>query len=78
MHPRRPISMGQAKYSVRDEQSHSTQLISSSSPLMLHFPTPLFPRTPSQVVRSVPTLALKPPRRNSCPCRGTDLISLSR
>ena len=45
--------------------SCSAQVLSSSSPLLLHFPTSLFPRTLSQAVWSVPTLALKSPRRNS-------------
>ena len=47
--------------------SCSTQVLSSNSPLLLHFPTPFFPRTPSQVTWSVSTLALKFPRRNSFP-----------
>jgi len=39
VHPRRPISMGQAEYNVREEQI----MFSSSIPLLLHFPTPFFP-----------------------------------
>ncbi len=37
----------------------------SSRPLLLQFPTPCFPITPSQAVLSEPTLALKSPRMMS-------------
>ena len=36
--------------------SCSAQVLSSSSPLLLCFPTPFFPRTPSQVMWSVPII----------------------
>ena len=43
--------------------SCSAHFLKRRSPLLLHFPTPSDPITPSQVWWSVPTLALKSPRR---------------
>ena len=42
--------------------SCSAHFLKRRSPLLLHFPTPSDPITPSQVWWSVPTLALKSPR----------------
>ena len=78
MHPARPILIGRRNTVFVLGNSCSAQVHSSSSLLLLPFPTSFFPRKPSQVVRSVPTLALKSHRRNSFSCRGTDLTSLSR
>ena len=50
--------------------SCSAHFIKRKSPLLLHFPTPSDPITPSQVWWSVPTLALKSPRRMSLSVRG--------
>ena len=45
--------------------SCTAHFLKRRSPLLLHFPTPSDPITPSQVWWSVPTLALKSPRRMS-------------
>ena len=46
--------------------------------MLLHFLTPSDPITPSQVWWSVPTLALKSPRRMSLSVRGAAEITESR
>ena len=48
-----------------DKISCSAHFLRSKRPLLLHFPTPSGPITPSQVWWPVPTLALKSPRRIS-------------
>ena len=94
VHPRRPISMGQAEYSARDEHFMFCAAVdhccSRPSAAVDHCCS-----RPSAAVdhcccffrhrfflghppRSMPTLALKSVRWNSLSCRGTDLINLSR
>ena len=59
-------------------KSCSAHVLRSRRPLLLHLPTPSEPITPSQVWRSVPTLALKLPKRMSLTVRGVAEIILSR
>ena len=49
--------------------SCSAHFLKRRSPLLLHFPTPSDLITPSQVWWSVPTLALKSPKRMSLSVR---------
>ena len=51
-------------------KSCSAHFLRSRRPLLLHLPTTSEPITPSQVWRSIPTLALKSPRRMSLSVRG--------
>ena len=46
--------------------SYCAHFLKRRRPLLLYFPTPSAPITPSQVWWSVPSLALKSPRRMSC------------
>ena len=59
-------------------KSCSAHLLRSMRPLLLHFPTPYEPITPSQVWWSVLTLALKSPKRISLSVRGVTEIILSK
>ena len=55
----------------------SAYFLRSSRPLSLTLPTPCLPRTPSQLLWSFPTLALKSPRMISLSLGGVDLITWS-
>ena len=67
MHPRLAevvfLRAGRRKTVLMISNSCSAHFLKRRSPLLLHFPTPSDPITPSQVWWSVPTLALKSPRR---------------
>ena len=62
--------LGRRKTVLVIRRSCSAHFLRSKRPLLLHFPTPSGPITPSQVWWSVPTLALKSPRRISLSVRG--------
>ena len=59
-------------------KSCSAHFLRSRRPLLLHLLTPSEPITPSQVWWSVPTLALKSPRRMSLSVRGVAEIILPK
>ena len=59
-------------------KSCSAHFLRSKRPLLLHLPTPSEPITPSQVWWSVPTLALKSPRRMSLSVLAVAEIILSK
>ena len=64
------LRVGRRKTVLVISNSCSAHFLKRRSPLLLHFPTPSDPITPSQVWWSVPTLALKSPRRMGLSVRG--------
>ena len=71
------LRVGRRKTVLVISNSCSAHFFKRRSPLLLHFPTPSDPITPSQVWWSVPTLALKSPRRMFfCPgcCRNYRIL----
>ena len=60
------------------KRSYEAQALKSKRPLLLHFPTPNFPITLSQVLWSLPTLALKSPKTISLSFVGTDSMADSK
>ena len=69
---------GSLKTALVINTSCSAHFLRSRRPLLLHLPTPSEPITLSQVWWSVPTLALKSPRRMSLSERGVAEIILSK
>ena len=57
------LPVGRRKAVLVISSSCSAHFLKRRRPLLLHFPTPSVPITPSQLWWSVPTLALKSPRR---------------
>ena len=57
------LTFGRRKTVLVFRNSCSAHFLKRRSPLLLHFPTPSDPITPSQIWWSVPILALKSPRR---------------
>ena len=72
------LRVGRRKTVLVISNSCSAHFLKRRSPLLLHFPTPSDPITPSQVWWSVPTLALKSPRRMSLSVPGAAEITESK
>ena len=68
---------GRLKTVLVISRSCSAHFLRSRRPLLLHLPTPSEPITHSQVWWSVPTLALKSPRRISVSARSVVETNLS-
>ena len=72
------LRVGRRKTVLVISNACSAHFLKRRSPLLLHFPTPSDPITPSQVWWSVPTVALKSLRRMSLSVRGAAEITGSR